>query len=100
MYSKPLTGETEILDQLNWDAPDTQWRWKKVSDLMGAINCRGVSAVQIGRVLAKLEKTDPRVKMRRPTNRLQYFLPPVCRSTPYHVQEDFDEVFPDAPVTG
>ena len=46
-YSRPMMGETEILDKLRFDAPERMWKWSSVSDVATAIETRTVSTIQI-----------------------------------------------------
>lgn len=80
VYSKNLSGEIELLDKLNWEAPESQWRWKKVSEVAELVGARNASTVQVGRVLAKLEKTNEKVQMKTSHNVKQYLVPPAFTS--------------------
>jgi len=88
-YEKPLPGEIEIMDRLNFEAPEQMWKWRKVSELLNGACVRGVSAVQAGKVLAKLAKTDSRVQMKNVHNVRQYRLPPLCATDFYHHTDDY-----------
>ena len=94
-YEKPLPGEIEIMDRLNFEAPERMWKWRKVSELLNGACVRGVSAAQAGKVLAKLAKTDSRVQMKNVHNVRQYRLPPLCATDFYHHTDDFA-----SPLTG
>ena len=94
-YEKPLPGEIEIMDRLNFEAPDRMWKWCKVSDLLNGIGVRGISAVQAGKVLAKLAKADSRIESKNVHNVKQYRLPPACPIDFYHSTEDYTP-----PLTG
>jgi hypothetical protein len=76
-YSKPLAGEIEITDNLDFDAPLDKWRWVKVSALLNHAGIRGVSSMQAGRVLAKLAAQDKRIQVKNVHNVKQYLLPPL-----------------------
>ena len=75
-YTKPLAGETEILDTLNFDAPVEKWTWSTAVEVAGAIMSRNLGASHIGRVLTKLAEADPRIQIKRVNNTQQYLLPP------------------------
>ena len=92
-FSKPMPGEVDILDKLNFDAPNHQWKWKSVTDITEAIG-HGYNSVQISKVLTKLCKLDERVQLKNVHNRKQYLVPPMARSSIYHHTEDFDPVLP------
>ena len=87
-YEKSLPGEIEITDRLNFDAPEKLWKWRKVSELMNGACIRGVTAVQTGRVLAKLAKSDRRIQMKNHHNVRLYRLPPLCTTDFYPHTED------------
>lgn len=38
-YEKPLPGEIEIMDRLNFEAPERMWKWRKVSELLNGSMC-------------------------------------------------------------
>ena len=76
-YRKPLQGEIEILDQLNFDTPERHWTWMTATRLAQSINLRYLRAVQVGRVLAKLAKMDPRIQKKQVHHTAQFLLPPV-----------------------
>ena len=76
-FEKMLPGETELMDRLDFDLPVKWWEWLKVSEVLEAIEVRGVTASQLGRVLAKLAKQDDRVQVKNPGNVKRYLLPPV-----------------------
>ena len=77
--------------KLNWNAPENRWRWKKVSEVAELLPGKGISAMQIGRVLSKLNRVDSRVKLKNKNNVKEYFLPSMNRMMPYHAEEDFDK---------
>lgn len=74
-YSKFLPGEIEITDCLNFDQDVTEWVNYRVSSVMNKLQLKGISASQVGKVLAKLAKTDPRIKVTNPQNVKHYLLP-------------------------
>ena len=89
-FTKPMPGEIEILDRLDFDAPESKWTWKKTSEIINAIGCRGISTIQMGRVLTKLEKGDGLIKFKTVNGRKRYFVPPACAQTFYpHIDDDF-----------
>lgn len=88
-YEKPLPGEIEITDKLNFEAPDHMWKWCKVSELLTAVGYKGITAVQAGKVLAKLSKTDSRIECKNVHNVKMYRLPPTCPTEFYHSMDDY-----------
>ena len=94
-YEKTLPGEIEITDRLNFDAPEKMWKWHKVSELMSGAGIRGITAVQTGRVLAKLAKNDDRIQMKNHHNVKLYRLPPLCVTDFYSHAEEWTQ-----PLTG
>ena len=99
-FSKPLPGETEILDKLEWESPVKQWKWYKVTQVRDLLNLKPLTTAQVGRALTKISTHDCRVQTKAPGNVKQYLLPPMCRGAGYfHSVEDFDPVLaPDHPV--
>jgi hypothetical protein len=87
-YSKPLPGEIEITDNLNFDAPDKLWKWVKVSQLLRDLCIHGVTPAQAGKVLAKLSKQDERIVMKNSHNVKQYYLPPKACNEFMHYDDD------------
>ena len=51
---------------------------------------RGVSAVQLGKVLAKISRCDSRIATKTVHNVKMYFMPPTCGHTFYHNVDDAD----------
>jgi len=76
-YSKPLAGEIEVLERLHWEVPVEHWQWKKASELANDLSLKGVTASQMGKVLAKLMAHDDRIRCKTPHNRKQYLVPPM-----------------------
>lgn len=74
-YSKPLPGEIEIMDGLDWEQPEKQWDWQKVSSVREFLTIYSVTPVQIGKALSKIKTRDLRIKQKRPGNVSYYFLP-------------------------
>lgn len=75
VYEKPLPGEIEITDRLNFEQDVNHWVNYRVSSVIVNMDLMGVSAAQVGRVLAKLAKNDPRIKVTNPHNVKHYLLP-------------------------
>lgn len=88
VYARPLPGEIEILDQLNFAVPDKAWVWTTASRLARETSLKYLSAVQVGRVLSKLSKLDPRIQTKKFHNTTQYLLPP---KREYEVYPDDDD---------
>lgn len=92
-YSKPLPGEIEIRDKLDWDSHIRYWKWYKVSDVREWLFLRHLTSVQVGKALKKIADSDPRIQMKAPRNIRQYLLPPKCESAGYYPStEDFKTV--------
>ena len=91
-YAKPLPGEIEILDQLNFAVPDKDWLWITASRLAKETSLKYLNAIQVGRVLSKLSKLDPRIQMKNIHNTKQYLLPP-AREFQYYPSDDDRGVF-------
>lgn len=90
-YAKPLMGEIELMDKLDFDAPKDKWRWRKVSEITDDVNAKGVNALHIGRVLAKLRKAK-KIEMKINDGVKSYFVPPFCTYSHYYPQDTQDEV--------
>ena len=95
VYLKPLAGEIEVLDKLDFDAKLEDWKLQRVSQVVDAINAKGVDASKMGKVLAKLAKNDPRVEVKNWSNYKMYRLPPLRKSSYYPAAEDFQPVLTD-----
>ena len=76
-YEKPMPGELDIVDRLDLDRPESEWKYYTTSDVMQFLNIRGVSSSQIGKVLTKLAKNDPRITVKTSHNVKTYRLPPL-----------------------
>lgn len=76
-FDKPLAGEIEILDQLDWDAPPVRWAWCTVSKVKDKLNLKPLTAPQIGKTLKKLSDRDTRILQKRVHGIRQYLLPPL-----------------------
>ena len=87
-YARPLPGEIEILDQLNFAVPDKAWVWTTASRLARETSLKYLSAIQVGRVLTKLSKLDHRIQTKKFHNTTQYLLPP---KRGYEVYPDDDD---------
>lgn len=92
-YNKPLPGEVEILDKLEWDSPETQWKWYRTTEIKELLGLRNLTPAQIGRALAKLTGRDKRIQKKAPHNISHYLLPPMRQGADYyHSTEDFKPV--------
>ena len=76
-YIKPMAGETELLDKLNFDAPKDDWVWRRVTDLMEAIGAKSIGAVNLGKAINNLMKHDNRIEEKTSGGRKLYLLPPL-----------------------
>ena len=72
-HNKPLPGETEILDKLDWDA-SSGWDWYRTTDIKESL-CLHIDARQIGRALTRIAERDPRVEQRIEHGIRKYWLP-------------------------
>lgn len=77
IYEKPLPGEIEITDNLNFGSD--YWCWYKISRVIEILGLRGISAPQAGRVLTKLAKENPAIKVKNVHNVKEYYLPYINR---------------------
>ena len=75
-FARPLPGEQEILDKLDWSLPLDRWSWRRVSSIKDDLDLKSVTAAQVGRALVKIMKTDDRVQVKSPGNVKHYLLPP------------------------
>lgn len=73
-YTKPMDGEIEVLDRLEFTAPLDEWRWIRVSDLMAAVGLSNLGASRVGRVLAKLERENEQIRKRIRHGTKEFFL--------------------------
>lgn len=76
-YVKPMAGEIEVLDKLDFDAPKSKWVWRRVSDFTEAIGAKSIGSVKIGKVLSKLKKKYSRIEVKTSNGRKKYLLPPL-----------------------
>lgn len=77
-YRKPLLGEEEIRQALNWELPSALWGWFTPTELQHRLFLNGKPTVQqVGCVLAKLGKEDVRIThtMNSRTRTKSYLLP-------------------------
>ncbi len=89
-YSKPLPGEIEIRDKLDWDSKPQFWKWYKISEIRELLFLKSLSSVQVGKAIKKIADGDSRIQVKSPKNIKQYLLPPACsNATFYHSAEDF-----------
>ena len=89
-----MVGEVEIMDTYNFEAAESQWDWTTTSDVLQNINAKSVSSMHVGKVLAKLVRSNGLVQ-RKMIHGTKYFLmPPLRKSKMHPAEEDFDEVFP------
>ena len=95
LYSRPLPGEIELIDSLDWDYPVSKWSWYRTTTIKDALRLP-VTAAQLGKVLTKLASNDSRIQMKAPKNQKQYLLPPARSSTfCYKAVSDFQPVLSD-----
>ncbi len=101
-YSKPLPGEIEILDKLDWEKDLKFWKWYKVSEIRELLCLKPLTAAQVGKALRKIADSDNRVQAKAPRNIKHYLLPPMCHGASYyHSMEDFTPVLTEVePLTG
>lgn len=74
-YEKPLPGEIEITDILNFNSET--WEWYKISHVINVMDLRGISAAQVGKVLTKLAKRYPEIQVKNVHNVKEYYLPKI-----------------------
>ena len=89
-FSKPLTGEIEILDRLNFEMPVKRWKWVTASQVVEILHGKYVSAVQVGRVLMKLSREDDRIQIKEVHHTKHYFLPPSRERGLYPTDDEDD----------
>ena len=80
-YSKPIAGEIEIMDALDWESPVSKWKWYRTCDLKSKLNMYRITPAQIGKALARISSRDPRIETKAPGNVKQYRLPRVLPET-------------------
>ena len=100
-YNKPLPGETEILDKLEWDSPASRWKWFTVTQVRDGLNLKPLSTSQVGKALKKLSDCNERIQVKATHNVKRYLLPPMSAGASYyHSVEDFTPVLSDVePLT-
>lgn len=75
-YREQLPCEEELRQLLDWELPLEEWRWFTASDLrLRMFGCGNATAAQIGRVLAKLEREDDRIKKKMKDGYRRFWLP-------------------------
>ena len=75
-YRKPLLGEEEIRQALNWELPTELWGWFTSTELQRRLFLGGKPTVQqVGCVLSKLAKGDTRIKFTEAHRIKNYRLP-------------------------
>lgn len=75
-YREQLPCEEELRQLLDWELPPEEWGWFTASDLrLRMFGCGNATAAQIGRVLAKLEREDDRVKRKTKDGYRRFWLP-------------------------
>ena len=72
-YDKPLPYEIEIRDKLDYDRDI--WGAYRVSDVIDRLELRGATAIQVGKVLAKLAKENPMITVKNIHGVKSYTLP-------------------------
>ena len=88
-YNKPLPGETEILDKLEWNSPESRWQWFTVTQVREQLNLKPLTTAQIGKALKKIADSNERVQVKNAHNKKLYRLPPMSASLFYPSAEDF-----------
>ncbi len=88
-YNKPLPGEIEILDKLEWDSPADRWKWYKVTQIRDQLSLKPLSTAQVGKALKKLSDCNERIQVKNAHNNKLYLLPPMCATAYYSSVEDF-----------
>ena len=73
-FMMPMTGEVEILESLCWDVPVEQWRYVQATELSKMVD--GVSPSQMGKIIRRLQKRDPRIKVVNAHNNITKYLMP------------------------
>lgn len=73
-HNKPLPGETEIMDKLDWEAV-SGWDWYTAASIKEML-CLNIDAGRVGRALTRIAERDQRVERKNPRGVPQYFLPP------------------------
>lgn len=81
-FEKPMVGETEILDHLDFNAPVEKWKWYKVSSVIYWTDIKFTNSVQIGKVLAKIARNNDNVKCKNIHNIKYYYLPLTTSNIP------------------
>ena len=74
-FSKPLPGEIEIMDGLNWTQTVEKWTWRRTSELQSDLHLFRITPAQIGKALARIATRDLRIQTKAPGNVKQYLLP-------------------------
>ena len=100
-YNKPLPGETEILDKLEWSSPADRWQWFTVTQVRDGLNLKPLTTSQVGKALKKLSDCNERIQVKSTHNVKRYLLPPMCAGASYyHSTADFMPVLSDVePLT-
>lgn len=99
-YNKPLPGETEILDKLEWNSPADRWKWYTVTQIRDGLNLKPLSTSQVGKALKKLSDCNDRIQIKASHNVKRYLLPPMSASLFYPSAEDFKPLLSDTePLT-
>lgn len=99
-YNKALPGETEILDKLEWNSPDSRWSWYTVTQVRDLLNLKPLTTVQIGKALKKLSDLNESIQVKNAHNKKLYLLPPMSASLFYPSAEDFEPILSDTkPLT-
>ena len=80
-YSKPIAGEIEIMDALDWEQPVSKWKWYRTSELKDALRLYRITPAQIGKALTRISTRDLRIETKAPGNVKQYLLPGLLPET-------------------
>lgn len=75
-FETAMPGEIELMDQLDFLRPYSDWKYYTISDLQKRFNLYTVStASQLGKVLAKIAREKPEVLTKNISGTKMYFLP-------------------------
>lgn len=77
VYLKPLAGEIDLRNYLDFDLSKNAWKWYRIRTLLDLLDLRGVSSSQLGKVLNKLSRENPDIRVKNTHNVKEYFLPMV-----------------------
>lgn len=73
-FAQQLQFEQEILDVMDFDLPETEWRWVSPAEIAAFAGVK-VNAINVGFTISKLAKRDQRVEKKRRSHGLIYRVP-------------------------